>query len=524
MVSSLHARHNHNHHHNNNNHHNNNHSNYYYDEIIHWQGQNDLKTFIKAYFKDHNRVCDLFPNSEAESSASSRRHRRILLNITFGCHDVFTNAGAGSENFMVGFYAIRLAAAAANANANVNANVNANANTGNHQPTTTMDVLIDCFDAWEQRHQLLLPWMTGWFPADATRQSSLSFLSPNNPSTWLSTTTTTTTTTTIPIPTTSSTISTYADIVHQDACGNIDACPIGFLFRDIQNDLRRMAVALVGIPTGLATASRVEQWWRTMTSAAAPRQPKSPQPLDASSGPVLKLPLPDYTAAQQQQQYTPLYSNVELDDTVIHFRCGDLMASQHPRFAFLKYSAMARPIFPTTTTIGIVTQPFHAGAQSRAWDASAVKRQRCRIVVTDFVQYLHERFPHARIRIHNDPNETIALTYARMILANQSIAGISTFGVFPSIATFGTGYIRWPDEKSPTNQWLLHPRLDHLMATSSSSSLTSDTTMATNKQQQLVLLKEPNILMVRKMQKLWEQENAEQTILRWFRDDSIRYD
>ena len=91
-----------------------------------------------------------------------------------------------------------------------------------------------------------------------------------------------------------------------------------------------------------------------------------------------------------------------------------------------------------------------------------------------------------------------------MIMANQSIAGISTFGVFSSIASFGTGYIRLPDNRSATNQWLTNPPL---------SKLTRD----------LVLMEEPNILMVQQVQKLWEEEEGEQKILSWFRDSSISY-
>lgn len=182
------------------------------------------------------------------------------------------------------------------------------------------------------------------------------------------------------------------------------------------------------------------------------------------------------------------------------------MLSEHPRFAFLKFHSFASRISQQATSIGIVTQPFDASAQNRAWDSSAVKRNRCKTVVLDFEQYLQCEFPRARIRIHNSPNKTIALTYARMVMANQSIAGISTFGVFPSIASFGTGYIRLPDNRSATNQWLIHPRLDQVMGDDS-----------------LVLMEEPNILMVRQVQKLWEEEDGEEKILSWFRDPSISY-
>jgi hypothetical protein len=71
-------------------------------------------------------------------------------------------------------------------------------------------------------------------------------------------------------------------------------------------------------------------------------------------------------------------------------------------------------------------------------------QNRCRIIAMSLVDYIQERFPSSRIQIHNGPNETILVAYARMIMANQSIAGMSTFGVFPVLATFGTGYLRSP--------------------------------------------------------------------------------
>ena len=56
-------------------------------------------------------------------------------------------------------------------------------------------------------------------------------------------------------------------------------------------------------------------------------------------------------------------------------------------------------------------------------DNVGYKRNRCRALISAFVDYLQSRFPKARITIRNDPNETIALTYARMIMANQSMSG-----------------------------------------------------------------------------------------------------
>ena len=42
----------------------------------------------------------------------------------------------------------------------------------------------------------------------------------------------------------------------------------------------------------------------------------------------------------------PLYSNVELDDVVIHFRCGDLISSNSAAFAFSSLMFLANIFLP----------------------------------------------------------------------------------------------------------------------------------------------------------------------------------
>ena len=39
----------------------------------------------------------------------------------------------------------------------------------------------------------------------------------------------------------------------------------------------------------------------------------------------------------------------------------------------------------------------------------------------------------------------------------------------------------------------------------------------------LVLMDEPNILMVQQVNEIWEEEDGEQKILSWFREPSISY-
>jgi hypothetical protein len=167
----------------------------------------------------------------------------------------------------------------------------------------------------------------------------------------------------------------------------------------------------------------------------------------------------------------------------------------------MKFSAYIKLISPETESIGIITQPFELTNQSRYFDATKNKRNKCKVLVSAFVEQLSESFPKARIRIHNGPNETIALAYSRMIMAKQAIVGIGTFGVFPALATFGTGYIRKPDFAVAPNRWLLSPPVDEHYAN-------------------VVLFDEPNRLMTYDVKKLRELPGGDESVMDWFRNDS----
>lgn len=181
---------------------------------------------------------------------------------------------------------------------------------------------------------------------------------------------------------------------------------------------------------------------------------------------------------------------------------ADLMDSTHPSFGFMKFSGYTKYISPDARSIGILTQPYGINEQTRWPDRSDEMRERCRIVVTSLVDYIRERYPNSRVTVHNGPDETIALAYARMTMSNQTMVGISTFGVFPAIGTFGTGYIRKPDFPDAPNQFLVQPRLDR---------------MADN----VVLFDEPNIIMCAEIQTLWQTDGAE-GVVNWFWNDDVQ--
>jgi hypothetical protein len=76
-----------------------------------------------------------------------------------------------------------------------------------------VDVRFTCPDAEDKKRDLIIPWLMGYFPGhDVSRHDNLT------------------------LPTV------------KDACEEYENCPIGHMIPFMRNELRRMAIALVGIP------------------------------------------------------------------------------------------------------------------------------------------------------------------------------------------------------------------------------------------------------------------------------------
>jgi hypothetical protein len=148
-----------------------------------------------------------------------------------------------------------------------------------------------------------------------------------------------------------------------------------------------------------------------------------------------------WTHAMVPKNQRPMVTDVELDEVVIHFRCGDVLGGANRNdFGIIHFSEYGKLIPPTATTLGIVTQPFTMNNFTRKSDFQKVKD--CRRVVTALVDYLHGVLPNTTIRIRNDVNEPLAVTYARMTMTKKVFVSYSSFGVFPAVGTFGDGYFQ----------------------------------------------------------------------------------
>jgi hypothetical protein len=329
--------------------------------------------------------------------SSSPGRSNVVLRVQFHCRALFEKSGFGTGNFISAMYALRMAAQTM----------------GNIQAAEFL-----CSDASEEASHLILPWLTGLFPLIPEDSSdTTAAILPNDHHQQ-------------PQPTIEQTCRRYLDV------------PIGYAVDEIMFEMRRLAVALVGIPY---PGHPAELW--------AQRHLWSP-PLVGPTAMQYRLPNPSRGAP-------PLIPNVELDDAVLHFRCGDLILSNLSRFGFMKFARHTNHLLNAQnniTSIGIATQPFAAGPHARMADVDLAKKpHRCRRVVDAVVEHLQFTFPHARIRVRNDPDESIALTFARMVMAKHVVVGISTFGVFPAVASFGRSYVREPDYARAPNRWLLDP-------------------------------------------------------------------
>jgi hypothetical protein len=201
----------------------------------------------------------------------------------------------------------------------------------------------------------------------------------------------------------------------------------------VRHDLRRLAVSLVGVPDPNHPSAAFEKK-SLLPEAQNPAFTPSP-----TTGAIYRVPIHGF------YRNGPAFPDTELDDVAIHYRCGDALMGSHGRFYYVKFAEYSKLISPEARTIGIVTQPFSAGANTRPNDDIEESGERCKTLVYGLVDHLQSHFPHTKISIRNGPNETLALAFARMIMANQTLALTpSTFSVFPTVTTFGTGYFPRP--------------------------------------------------------------------------------
>jgi hypothetical protein len=312
--------------------------------------QEDLRGALQqSIMGHHNVLCADVAERQTNSREALPTPPQFPVRMSFRmhCEDLFVNNIYGTGNVLLMLYNIRLIA----------------------RLLGNVSIQMECVDAMETRSRLIVPWVLGSFAANTWPGPSASL---------------------------------------EDACDSFQPKTARIISDDIQYELRRMAISLVGAPSN--------------------NHPAANFTLDESRERTLQIPMAT----------APLLSDVELDDVVIHFRCGDIIELKaHHKYHYVRWSVLAKWISPAARTIGIVTQPSQG--QTRKIDNS--NRDRCTQLLGPMQKYFQKKFPQAQVRIRNAPKETIALAFSRFIMANQSLAGgFSTFYRMPFYATFGTAY------------------------------------------------------------------------------------
>lgn len=162
-----------------------------------------------------------------------------------------------------------------------------------------------------------------------------------------------------------------------------DFLPLKLMNPWMNHDLRRIAIAIVGVhPTNSNHASHAFAEKYLLPESKLP--PFSPTP---ATGSIYRVPIHEY------YQNGPLHPNTQLDDVVIHYRCGDVIAAgwgDFGPFYYPKYEEYVKYISSEVKSIGIVTQPFATGdnIQARHKDHVEESGERCKYLVEGLIDYL----------------------------------------------------------------------------------------------------------------------------------------
>jgi len=169
----------------------------------------------------------------------------------------------------------------------------------------------------------------------------------------------------------------------------------------IRNDVRKMALQLIGSRTGI------------------PKRIHQLVPLDVD----------------------PWIPNIDVDDVIIHFPCyndiydGEFTTvTQNKRVGILQFREYTKRIYKDVESIGIITEiPREEGKNTK---------EVCHRASALLLEFLKEFYSNQSVSISIYKNDTFPLQYARIAMAKQSFSSFSTFGMIPIIGTFGEGYFQ----------------------------------------------------------------------------------
>jgi hypothetical protein len=424
---------------------------------------------------------DSWPNMK---SIQDDRNTPVVVIAEVSALDIFEHSPLGTGNWLAALYGMRLAVLAASAGGG-----------------PRVDLLLHCTDASDQESRLVLPWVAGYFSSAWINDNLGQGDQPPNAFDQLAHTL-------------------HINALFGSVCAKYNKSPVALMIPFIRLELRSMAQTLLGQAAGHDYC------------------PHDVYPPDN----VLQVP---------RHRAHPLLAKVELDDVAIHFRCGDILVSNHPEYGFLKFSAFGRRIraLPAVQSIGIITQPFLqsndmkestsrgsniSAFQYRTRDVDLAPRtQCCERLVRAFAAYLEQQV-NATVRVHNNAEtETIALAYARLILAPiAAFSPISLFSVFPVLAATTNpscnaqhrpyGFIRYPDARRAPNKWLVAPPVPHQLYCTQHADPQFCICGDRDCPSRLQLMRDGDRIMTFELTRLWRQaweknhSSAFEEVVQWF--------
>jgi len=202
-----------------------------------------------------------------------------------------------------------------------------------------------------------------------------------------------------------------------EACSSsLDGMPIDKMAGQIRNDVRKMAVQLIGPRTD---SNRIH----------------SLIPIDVD----------------------PWIPNISVDDVIIHFPCnndvnvGGMAITRIHNYTdensesdgrlgdnsigIIQFNEYTKRITRGVKSIGIISEATikkdQSSNETNAW---------CHRGSALLLRYLKQFYASQTINISLYDNDTLPLQYARIAMAKQSFSSFSKFGMIPIIGTFGEGY------------------------------------------------------------------------------------
>lgn len=165
---------------------------------------------------------------------------------------------------------------------------------------------------------------------------------------------------------------------YDNFCGTFHVVPTAILYREMQDDVRRMAIALVGTQpfmndADMSDISRRRPLTKEIEKFLHDNIYETPSIFDGfikdrnnHRNITLKPGTQQGRINSRTTNIVPLIQlqppdpsrRIVFDDAVVHFRCGDLLTTDLLAYGFLTFHGYSRHISSSVRSIGIITQPF----------------------------------------------------------------------------------------------------------------------------------------------------------------------